>query len=159
MMKMGVTVEGLQAHMLRPIKAEDLPQLHEIEIATQPFPWPLETFQQCLAAGFGGWVLEQNAKILGFILVTLQAGEGHILNICVHTDYQRQGIAAQLFNAVLSAAKQGGINRFFLEVRCSNHQAIGLYTKFGFQQIGVRKDYYLTASGHEDALVFAKEFK
>jgi ribosomal-protein-alanine N-acetyltransferase len=103
--------------------------------------------------------LEQDDKIIGFALISLVTGECHILNICIHPDYQHQGFGHYLLRHVLNTAKNLGSIMAYLEVRRSNTKAINLYEKIGFAQIGDRKNYYPAAKGREDALVFAKDLR
>jgi len=144
--------------MLRAITESDIPQLCAIEIATQLAPWPRETFEKCFQARGLGWVITQPVdKVIGFILVFIQVGECHILNLCVDPSQQRQGYGAQLVSQALAEAKQQGATIAYLEVRSSNENAIALYKKMGFSKIGERKGYYSAAEGREDAWVFAKK--
>lgn len=146
-----------ECQMLRSLSKLDLPQVLNIEILTQIAPWSAETFERCLEAGFRGWVIEQNERILGFIIVSFQSGESHILNLCVHPDYQCKGHGQQLIEEALFRAKAQKMSTAFLEVRRSNYKAIALYEKMGFVQIGERKQYYPALNGREDALMFAKD--
>jgi ribosomal-protein-alanine N-acetyltransferase len=144
--------------MLRTVTELDIPQLCAIEIATQSAPWPRETFEKCFQAKCHGWVIAEPAdKVIGFILVFIQVGECHILNLCVDPNQQRQGYGAQLVSQALTEAKQQGATIAFLEVRSSNENAIALYKKMGFTKIGERKGYYSAAEGREDAWVFVSQ--
>jgi [ribosomal protein S18]-alanine N-acetyltransferase len=143
-------------HMLRRLKSTDLPQLINIETVTQVSPWSDEIFNRCLMAGSIGWVVTCAETVVGFILILYQAGDVHILNLCIHPTYQHQGFGYKLLSHALEALQEQGATSVYLEVRCSNTAAIGLYKKLGFSQIGMRKDYYTNANQKEDALVFAK---
>lgn len=147
--------------MLRALTKEDLSELVSIEAATQISPWSEEVFKRCQEVGSIGWVAEQSGQVIGFIIVMFQAPDAHILNLCVHPDYQHQGIGQQLLEKALNTAKEQGIGVAYLEVRISNRKAINLYKKMGFSQVGERKDYYTdqTQTGHENALVFAKDLQ
>jgi ribosomal-protein-alanine N-acetyltransferase len=136
--------------------ATDMPQLLVIEKATQISPWSQETFQRCIDAGSESWVLEVQDNLCGFIFVLSNAGEGHILNICIHPTYQHQGYGCQLLTEALTHLKKRGVGIAYLEVRKGNAVAIALYKKLGFTQIGERKNYYIKGTEKEDALVFAK---
>lgn len=141
--------------MLRPIQKSDTPSLLEIENLTQFSPWSIETFERCWQAGYKGWVLEKDQKIIGFLIVSFQAGEIHILNLCIHPQFQRQGFGQKLIKHLFSITKSQGGGVIFLEVRKFNKNAIALYKKMNFVQIGERKNYYDSPKGREDALVFA----
>ena len=134
-----------------------LPQLVIIEALGQLAPWPFDVFKRCLLAGYAflGWVNED--QVIGFIIYSFSVGECHILNLCVHPDYQGLGVGKNLLVHALTVAHETGAEIAFLEVRCSNHRAIALYQAMGFNQIGERKGYYPRGEGREDALVFAKD--
>ena len=141
--------------MQRKLFKSDLAQLLAIEQAVHVTPWTEETFKTCFQAGYVGWVIEVDKKIIGFVIISL-AEECHVLNLCVARQYQHQGWGRKLLEIALTQAKQQGVHIAYLEVRDSNSHAISLYRSMGFQVVGGRKNYYATVAGHEDALVFAK---
>lgn len=143
--------------MLRSIHEKDIPKVLAIELVTQPMPWSDEAFVRCFQAGYHGWVVEVDQDVMGFIILSSQAGESHILNLCVHPNHQHQGHGRSLMVHALTEAKRMGAGMIFLEVRRSNEHAIALYDQLGFVQIGERTDYYPLPKGREDALVFAKD--
>lgn len=143
--------------LIRKMHKTDLPQLIIIEEMSHAVPWSEDAFFHCFRAGYPGWVLEKDKKMIGFIIVTLQVEECHILNITVDRRFQRQGYGHQLLTFALAEAQKQGAVIAYLEVRHSNTRAIKLYEKMGFVQIGIRKDYYPVPTGREDALVFAKD--
>lgn len=142
--------------MLRTLTKSDLSAILLIEQAVHVTPWTEETFKTCFKAGYYGWVIEVDKKIIGFIIVSLRTEECHILNLCVTHQYQRQGYGQQLLEYALQYAREKKALIVYLEVRRSNLRAISLYRKMNFCAIGERKDYYPTVSGQEDALIFAK---
>ncbi len=142
--------------MLRPLFKSDLNQLLVIEAAVHITPWTEDTFKACLMAGHLGWVIEHEGVIIGFILISINVDECHILNIGVAIDYQHQGLGKALMTHALAHAKSHGIGVVYLEVRRSNTRAIALYKKLQFRLVGLRKAYYPMPTGGEDALVFAK---
>lgn len=143
--------------ILRALRKADIPQLLGIEEAAQAVPWSELIFVKCVTAGYPGWVVEYANRVVGFILMTMTAGECHILNLCIHPQFQHQGLGKQLLQHTLEESKRLDGFRVYLEVRRSNLPAIELYKKMGFEQIGERKDYYPVPSGHEDAIVFARD--
>jgi ribosomal-protein-alanine N-acetyltransferase len=142
--------------MLRVLTEKDLPDLLEIEAATQVAPWSRDIFERCFQLHCRGWVIEVAGKVVGFILVMVQIDECHILNFGVLPAYQKQGFGQQLLESALGEVKQQDISIAYLEVRKSNQRAISLYEKAGFKKIGERKQYYSAAEGREDAVVYAK---
>lgn len=145
--------------MLRPLDEHDLPDLMVIENATQEAPWSEAVFTRCFAMGYDFWGEEIDKKIVGFVVMAgTSAGENHILNLCVHPDYQRRGIGKSLMEFAMHQAKaRHASSIMYLEVRRSNRNAIFLYNKLGFSQIAERKGYYPSQKGREDALVLAKD--
>ena len=137
---------------LRPLDENDLPELLSIENAVHIAPWPEEVFRRCLQAGYLGWVITHENQIVGFIFVTLQAGECHILNICVHPDFQHQGFGKTLLAYGLTEVKKRGAGIAFLEVRRSNKKAIALYDQFHFIKIGERRGFFQQPKGFQQIL-------
>ncbi len=142
--------------MLRPLLIQDLSAMIEVESVCQKAPWPEDVFKKCLEAGSTGWAIELDGRMIGFILILLQVDEVHILNFCVHPNYQHQGWGRQLLTHTLQDMAKQRITFVYLEVRKSNQHAIALYEKAGFNKVGERKDYYLSLNQKEDAWVFAK---
>ena len=142
--------------MLRLLHPTDLTSVLAIEQSVHVAPWAEETFKICFQSGYMGWVIELEQQITGFIIVSLQTEECHVLNLCVARAHQHQGWGQKLLEYALSEAKKTGITIAYLEVRCSNARAIALYKRMQFHLIGTRKDYYPTVAGNEDAFIFAK---
>lgn len=145
--------------MLRTLYPSDLNQLLLIESAVHVIPWTESTFKACFQAGYVGWVVEIEKKVIGFIIISLTVDECHILNLCVAAASQHLGWGRKLLEQALFHARDHGVSIAYLEVRRSNTRAISLYRKMHFQLIGERKDYYPAVSGHEDALIFAISLK
>lgn len=145
--------------MFRKMVKADLPQLIAIEQSVQGAPWNEETFKTCFEMAYDGWVAEQDNRIAGYIVVSLQTDECHILNLCVAREYQRQGLGRKLLEFGLNQAKSRQMGIAYLEVRRSNSRAIALYRKMKFMMIGERKNYYQTVNGPEDALIFAMSLR
>jgi ribosomal-protein-alanine N-acetyltransferase len=145
--------------MIRTLYKSDLDEILPIEQAVHVLPWTEETFKLCFNAGYIGWVIEVDHKIIGFIMVSLSADECHVLNLCVARSHQRQSFGRTLLLKALEHAQHLGISIAYLEVRRSNQAAIALYKKLQFLFIGERKNYYPVVSGYEDALIFAKNLQ
>jgi len=140
-----------------PMAEPDLDAVAALEAGLQPFPWTRGNFADSLHAGYSAWVARLGGELIGFSVVMRVLDEAHLLNIGVAEKYQGQGHGARLLRNAMEAARMAGILRMFLEVRPSNERAVELYRHFGFQQLGVRRDYYPATVGREDALVFEKE--
>jgi [ribosomal protein S18]-alanine N-acetyltransferase len=141
---------------LRQMTHADLPAVMSIETTNYDFPWSEDIFVDCFKAGYRCWVCEAQGKILGYCLMSLAVGEAHILNVSVAPDEQGQGIGRKMMESLIDYAR-GRAETIFLEVRPSNPVAIALYEDLGFNEIGIRKDYYPAKSGREDALMLALE--
>jgi ribosomal-protein-alanine N-acetyltransferase len=142
---------------LRPMREDDLAAVQMIESRAYEFPWTVGIFRDCLRADYPAWVLHDGDCIAGYFLMSIAAGEAHVLNICVAPDMQGQGHGRRLLHALLQMARGRHVSRVFLEVRPSNAHAIALYFDEGFNEIGRRPRYYPAKDGREDALVMAME--
>ena len=88
------------------------------------------------------WICCQEKEILAYCDLRIFAGEGELMRIAVRKDRRRQGFAKQLMDAMLSDSVAQGCTEWILEVRESNQSALKLYEFYGFEQEGIRKDYY-----------------
>ena len=148
----------VQAALL-PMMRHDLSEVFSLECSVQSFPWTLKNFDDALAAGYEAWVLRSELGLLGFCVAMAAPDVTHILVIAVARDAQRQGYASHLLEHVSRNAKARSAEGLLLEVRPSNTDARIFYEKAGFQQIGLRKNYYPAARGQrEDALILKKTF-
>lgn len=77
------------------------------------------------------------------------------MNVCVDPEEQKQGVGRKLIEQMIKVARQNQSEKIYLEVRPSNEDAISLYKKMGFNEIGIRKDYYPAKGGREDALMLS----
>ena len=146
-----------QPSALRPMREDDLEAVHAIEVRAYPFPWTLGIFRDCLRADYQAWVLLHDGEVIGYFMMSLAAGEAHLLTVCVAPEQQGRGYGRTLLRAILQIARGRGAERVFLEVRPSNTGAIRLYFDEGFNEIGRRPRYYPAKVGREDALVMAIE--
>lgn len=142
---------------LRPMREDDLVAVHTIEARAYEFPWTPGIFRDCLRADYPAWILHSDGRIIGYFLMSVAAGEAHVLNICIAPEMQGRGHGRRLLHNLLKLARGRGVARVFLEVRPSNANAIALYHDEGFNEIGRRPRYYPAKDGREDALVMAME--
>ncbi|MCO6411816.1 MAG: ribosomal protein S18-alanine N-acetyltransferase [Thiogranum sp.] len=140
---------------LRPLTPDDLDAIMEIEHRAYRFPWTAGIFRDCLRVGYCCWCYERNDRIEGYGVMSVAAGESHILNLTVRPESQRQGIGARLMRHFLQLARRHNADIVMLEVRPSNTPAVRLYEKMGFNEVGVRRNYYPADQGREDALLLA----
>ena len=135
---------------------QDLSTVMEIETAAYAHPWSEGNFRDCLSGGYEMVVVELQQQIIGYGVMSIAAGEAHLLNLCIHPQKQKRGHGRQLLNHLMQIADQKKAGTVFLEVRASNARACTLYHMAGFNEIGFRTGYYPSGSGREDAIVFAK---
>ncbi|MBI3777214.1 MAG: ribosomal protein S18-alanine N-acetyltransferase [Gammaproteobacteria bacterium] len=142
---------------LRPMQLGDVAAIMDIERRVYPFPWSEGIFRDCVHVGYCCWVLEQGSEIVAYAVMSIGAAEAHILNICVAPEQQGRGIGSQLLLHLLELAGRHQAAAVFLEVRPSNKKAIKLYHALGFQDVGIRKDYYPDHKGRENALILERK--
>lgn len=97
----------------------------------------------------------RQAEILGHAILSTVADEASVLNIAVSPNAQRQRIGYQLMENILAHAASKNCVEVFLEVRESNRPAFTMYHQFGFNEVGVRHNYYPSHQGREDAILLA----
>ncbi len=148
----------MTAFNFRLMQHADLDQVHANEISAYEFPWTRGILEDCLAGNYECWVLLQGQAIIGHAVLSVTAGEAHLLNVCVVPEQQGQGHGRALTLHLLSRA-QARADMLFLEVRPSNQRAIALYDSLGFNEIGRRPGYYPARGGREDALVLAMDLR
>lgn len=130
----------------------DVPTILEIERASFTTPWSETSFFNELKKPRSFLkVAKKGGRIVGYICGGWIIDEGHVLDIAVHPEYRRMGIASALVSLSIERLKEEGCRFVFLEVRASNDHAKKMYEKFGFEVLGTRKNYYV--SPVEDAVI------
>lgn len=142
---------------IRAMTHEDLPLVSDIERRSYEFPWSHGVFRDCLLAGYQCVVIERDESVAGYGILSIAAGEAHILNLCVDPNYRSYGYGERLLDEILLIARSADVRQIFLEVRPSNRTALALYKKKGFHQVANRPAYYQASEGREDAAVLAKK--
>lgn len=133
-------------------------QLLNIEEQAQLTPWSALMFESSFKTGDKVVGAFLNQQLVGFSVTQILLDELNLLNIAVHPAYQGQGIGNALLKALCLAA---GKHPIFLEVRTSNKNAIQLYQKYGFKEVGLRKNYYALpqSQAREDAFVYCRQLE
>lgn len=139
----------------RTMDPSDLLQVADIEQRSYEFPWSHRLFRDCLLSGYICVVLERGEDVVGYSILSVAAGEAHILNLCVDPKARKLGYGDRLLEEILDRAKTLLVKQVFLEVRPSNEHAMSLYRKKGFRQIAERPAYYQAHDGREDAAVLS----
>ena len=142
---------------MRTMTHEDLSVVSDIERQSYEFPWSHGVFRDCLLAGYQCIVFERNNEVVGYSILSIAAGEAHILNICIHSTYRSMGYGEKLLDEILFRARSSSVRQIFLEVRPSNEHALALYRKKDFHRVADRPAYYQASKGREDANVLVKK--
>jgi ribosomal-protein-alanine N-acetyltransferase len=140
---------------LEPMREGDLAEVMAIENAIYSHPWTQGNFADSLRAGYECRTWRLAGELVGYFVLMAAAGEAHLLNLSIAEPHQRRGHGAALLQEAAGLARKRGAQNVFLEVRPSNRAAQGLYTRFGFRKVAVRRGYYPAHSGREDALVLS----
>ena len=134
---------------IRKMLLTDVPQVCEIERRTFSIPWSEKAFEDSLKLPHALFVVAcLGEQILGYCGLYQVFNEGDITNIAVSLEYRGMGIAGKLLEAIFIYSEERGIEAFTLEVRESNVPAIHLYSKYGFEKVGLRKNFYEKPKEH-----------
>ncbi len=126
-----------------------------IENASFSCPWSEKAFTEALNnKNIAVYIISEGKTVYGFYCLMTVEDEAELLNIAVTPSHRNNGYGQMLLSHAIMYAKEKRINNIYLEVRESNITARGLYEKFGFTKIGVRKRYY--SRPIEDAILMLK---
>jgi len=146
-------LESTRDAHIRPMTELDVTDVVTIERGSYQFPWSEGIFRDCLRVGYVCRVVTIGKQVVGYGVMSVGAGEAHILNLCVGAAYRSRGLGKRLLEYLLERGAAAGMGEAFLEVRPSNAAAIRLYLSLGFEQVGTRRGYYQAVGGREDAAV------
>ena len=168
------TSGGVAELAFLPMQSIDLDSVLEIEVASHPHPWTKGNFSDSLAAGHWAYCIRPQvdeavkgsyldpAILWAYCILFPAVDELHLLNITVSPKLRQLGLGKRIMSAIEGVSVQQGMPRIILEVRPSNTAALALYQSLGYEQIGLRKNYYPQNSelgSREDAIVMAKSIK
>ena len=142
---------------IRKMQLADLPEVLRNERRGYTHPWSEGIFKDCLKGKHECWLLVYCDRTIGHGILSVAAGESHLLNVCIHPECQGHGFGRTLVEHLMERASARQASTIFLEVRPSNVAAYQLYEKLGFNEVGIRENYYPAFRGREDAIVLAKE--
>ena len=143
---------------ITPMTAGQVPAVAELEKICFSDPWSEKSLGEELHNPLSLWLTAAEGDTLcGYIGSQTVLGETDMMNVAVHPDFRRRGIAEGLILSLVEALKKQQSHQLTLEVRASNAPAIGLYEKLGFSQVGRRPNYY--RNPREDALILRKEWE
>ena len=139
------------------MKAEHIPQIALLEKECFSSPWSENALSQELENPNSYFITAiENAEVSGYIGVQEICGEAYITNIAVFEKHRGRGIGRTLLKKACDDAKSRNCDFITLEVRKSNDKAISLYLSEGFEQAGIRKNFY--SSPTEDGIIYTKYF-
>ena len=144
--------------ILEKMHSAHVAQIAELEKICFSDPWSERSIASELDNKLAFWlVATEGETVAGYIGSQTVMDETDMMNVAVHPDFRRRGIAEALVNGLVEELKTKGSHCLTLEVRASNAPAISLYEKLGFSEIGRRKNYY--RNPREDALILRKEWE
>lgn len=138
----------------RPMTEADLDAVLKIEYAAFSHPWTRGIFLDSLKS-YEIWLMFDGGQQVGHGVINVIIDEAHLLNITVKPESQGRGLGLKLLEHLMKRAYEMDARECFLEVRASNQVAYRLYERYGFNEVGRRRDYYPATGGREDALVMA----
>ena len=145
---MSITIE--------PMCESHLDGIMNVEKNSFTIPWSRQSFVDELNNSLAVYFVATDSTegAIGYIGFWNVAGECDITNIAVLPSFRKSGIGSRLLSEAISYCKKNTLSRLTLEVRITNTPARSLYSKFGFTEIGIRKNYY--ADTKEDAIIMEK---
>lgn len=153
-MKCSVSTQEIEL-IVQPMTINNLDAVLSNEMEAYSHPWSKGIFLDCLHSGYHCNVLYTQEKAVGHSVLMTVVDEAHLLNITIAPCFQGQGLGCYLLDSLIEHAKHLNATTMFLEVRESNHTAIALYQRAGFNEVGIRKNYYPLAKGRENAVLMA----
>jgi ribosomal-protein-alanine N-acetyltransferase len=157
---LGVGIDPLvkSRHMIfSPLTVQDLDEVLDIERRSFPEPWSRGMFLHEIKLPFSKSIVVRAADaphaLLGYICWWLIGDELQILNLAVHPERRQHGIGRTLVELALREAEEQRVGTVTLEVRRDNAAGLALYRAFGFEETGLRRNYY---GHHEDAIIMSR---
>ncbi len=132
-----------KSRKLRRMSAEDVAEVAALEAENFSRPWSAAAFEGLLSdENYIVLVLREAEMLAGYCVLLCAGEEADITNVCTAAPVRGQGVATALLTALMKEGSARAVKQYFLEVRQGNQAARALYKKLGFQETGIRKDYY-----------------
>lgn len=142
--------------LFEPLLADRLDEVLRVEDRAYAHPWNRTNFLDALHSGYQAQMLMADGQVLGYFVAMKGVDEVHLLNITVAPEFQGQGWARVMLDALAVWARGQGAQWLWLEARVSNQRALHVYERFGYRRVGQRKAYYPADGGQrEDAVVMS----
>ena len=132
---------------------EDLDEVVKIENSCHLTPWTHKNFTDSYDAKNLFKVLKNKTNIIGYYIALFASDDCELLNITVKPEIQKKGFGQLMLRDIFDECRKANIANIFLEARRSNALAIRLYENNGFNEVGVRSNYYQNKDGKEDAIL------
>jgi ribosomal-protein-alanine N-acetyltransferase len=143
--------------IIREFKRQDVKKVLEIEKASFDDPYPADILIDIYNLGAGFLVAQENNRVVGYIIFWIKfEDEGHIISIAVDKNYRRLDVGSKLVETSLDVFKKFTVKDIKLEVRVGNRGARKFYSKMGFKEEKIVKDYY---EDHEDAVIMTRDME
>lgn len=133
----------------------DLDAAFAIEQRSHAFPWSEKTFASNQGERYLNYQLQVDGVLAAFAITQVVLDEATLFNLAVDPAFQRRGLGLQLLQHLIAELEARGVMTLWLEVRASNRPAIALYERLNFNEVSIRRNYYPTADGKEDAVMMA----
>ena len=144
--------------MIEVMNSDHVAQIAALEKICFADPWSEKSIASELDNKLAFWlVAAEGEQVAGYIGSQTVLDETDMMNVAVHPDFRRKGVAEALIQELVDHLRRMGSHCLTLEVRASNAPAIALYEKLDFREIGRRKNYYRNPK--EDALILRKEWE
>lgn len=140
--------------IVRPMTEDDLDKVVTMEKQIFSTPWSKQNFEESLSKSYSYFYVAVLSDIVGYCGVHNLGGDGEITNVAVDETQRGKGIAYEMLSYAMEETAKKGVEAFTLEVRISNTPAIKLYEKLGFENKGIRKNFYENPT--EDAMIMWK---
>lgn len=133
--------------LIRKMTLEDVREVVSIEKQCFSLPWSEKSFEDSISRNDTIFLVCEDTSnglpyITGYIGMYLSFDEASITNVAVAPEFRKKGCGEQLVIAAKKTAKEANAERIILEVRVSNVPAISLYKRNGFEELGIRKQFY-----------------